>query len=29
MRKLYGFQAVALAVGLCFLTACVTDPYTG
>ena len=29
MRKLYGFQAAALAVGLCFLTACVTDPYTG
>ncbi len=29
MRKLYGFQAAALAVGLGFLTACVTDPYTG
>jgi outer membrane protein OmpA-like peptidoglycan-associated protein len=29
MRELYGFQAAALAVGLCFLTACVTDPYTG
>ena len=29
MRKLYGFQAAALALGLCFLTACVTDPYTG
>jgi outer membrane protein OmpA-like peptidoglycan-associated protein len=29
MRKLYGFQALTFAVGLCLLAACVTDPYTG
>jgi len=29
MRNIYGFQAVVLAAGLCLLTACVTDPYTG
>jgi outer membrane protein OmpA-like peptidoglycan-associated protein len=29
MRNIYGFQAAALAAGLCLLTACVTDPYTG
>jgi outer membrane protein OmpA-like peptidoglycan-associated protein len=29
MRNIYGLQAAALAVGLCLLTACVTDPYTG
>jgi outer membrane protein OmpA-like peptidoglycan-associated protein len=29
MRDIYGLQAAALAAGLCLLTACVTDPYTG
>jgi outer membrane protein OmpA-like peptidoglycan-associated protein len=29
MRKIYGFWTAALAAGLCLLTACVTDPYTG
>jgi outer membrane protein OmpA-like peptidoglycan-associated protein len=29
MRNIYGFQAVALAAGLCLLNACVTDPFTG
>jgi outer membrane protein OmpA-like peptidoglycan-associated protein len=29
MRNIYGLQAAALAAGLCLLTACVTDPYTG
>jgi outer membrane protein OmpA-like peptidoglycan-associated protein len=29
MHDVYGFQSVALAAGLCLLTACVTDPYTG
>lgn len=29
MRNTYFLQAAALAAGLCLLTACVTDPYTG
>ena len=29
MRDIYGLRVTALAAGLCLLTACVTDPYTG
>jgi len=29
MRNIYRFQAVAWVAGICLLTACVTDPYTG
>jgi outer membrane protein OmpA-like peptidoglycan-associated protein len=29
MRDINGFQTLVVAVGLCLLVACVTDPYTG